>query len=223
MSTEPIAPASPPRHDGAGLAFNLAGMALLAAFVALGAAYLLDGHMRATPAPAETGTVKPTISGRQLDIPLGWLRNGEIAESGFSSQVELSARLAVEGLAEPVAVEVTLLPRSRVRPGAVMLDSVYLHQFAPETLPGPPGLVGKPLLLGPTLPGETVWYDPLAANPFVAKCQDPVAPGEPARCLRALILPSGIGAVYAFEDTALAQWRAFDAETTRMMATIGAW
>ena len=51
----------------------------------------------------------------------------------------------------------------------------------------------------------------------------PVGPETPARCLRTVILPSGIGAVYAFDETVLAGWKGFDAVTQRMMTAIGAW
>ena len=66
----------------------------------------------------------------------------------------------------------------------MLLDGVYLHQFEDKQLTGPPGLVGKPLTASEGFAGETVWYDALSADPFVAKCLAPVAPGEPTQCLR---------------------------------------
>lgn len=215
------------RADGASLAFNLAGLMMLAVFAALAAAYLVDANARsadlASGATRPAGIATSTIAGRELRIPEAWLRHADTHAAGFSNQVDLRTALNVEGLDHPVVVDATVLPRSRVRPGAVMLDAVYLHQFAPETLRGPPGLVGKPLRLNPGLPAEVVWYDPLAANPFVAKCQAAVAEAEAASCMRAVVLPSGVGAVYMFEERALGAWRALDMELARMMATIGAW
>lgn len=210
---------APAGADGGTLAFNLTGMALLALMAALGAAYLLDGHLRAREAPpvAVSGEVRPTLSGHELRIPRHWLRDPEAAEAGFANQIDLRVTLA-----DDTAVDVTLLPRSRVRPGALMLDAVYLHQFDAETLGGPRGLVGKPLKVGTGLPPETVWYDPLSPDPFVAKCQAPVAEDEPERCLRTLVLASGIAAAYAFERPVLEDWRAFDAEMEALMRAIGA-
>src|SRR5690606_9834783 len=120
-------------------------------------------------------------------------------------------------------VDVTLLPRSRVRPSAALLDGVYLHQFAEGQLSGGPvGLVGKPLKGGEGYAGEVVWYDALAADPFVAKCSKPVAAATEGQCLRTVYLAPGIAAIYAFPDGALAGWRAFDVEMGKRLRGIGA-
>ncbi|GLQ57573.1 hypothetical protein [Devosia nitrariae] len=214
------------RPTASAIAYNLAGLAVLAALVAVAAAYLLDFHMasHSGPPPAQTMTtlVSRTIGGRELRIPLDWFRGEASPKDEFASQVELRAALALEGLDRPATIDVTLLPRSRVRPSAMLLDTVYLRDFGSETLRGAPGLVGKRLLPERGL-GETVWYDPLSPAPFVAKCMAPVETGAPGRCLRSVVLPSGVGAVYAFDDTVLEGWMGFDAVVKRMMTTIGAW
>ena len=108
--------------------------------------------------------------------------------------------------------------------GAVssLLDGVYLHQFMPEQLTGPPGLIGKPLVATEGYANETVWYDAINASPFVAKCIAPVAEGEASRCIRTVYLGPGIAAVYSFDEDVLASWRKFDAALDVPLKQIGA-
>lgn len=192
--------------------------------VALGLAYWVDGAARDTrtslPSLADERLVLQTIAGRELAIPQGWFRNGQESRTGFASQIDLMVTLAPEGT-EPVPVRVTLVPPSRARTSASLLDRVYLHQFGEDTLSGFAGLVGKPVA-GPGYRGETVWYDPLSPNPFVAKCIAPVEPDVAAQCVRTVYLPSGIAAIYAFSQPALAAWREFDTEMGQWLSRIGA-
>lgn len=215
------------RHAGpSSLAYNLAGIAVLVLLLAVGMAYLIDslGRTSRVPAPAldDAEPVSQTISGRELSIPASWFRYGEQVRDGFTSQIDLRILYAPEG-ATARPVDITLLPRSRVRAGASLLDRVYLHQFADDTLSGVPGLVGKPMLATNGYAGESVWYDALSPDPFVAKCVDPLEPGGPAQCVRTVYLPSGIGAVYTFDATVLPTWRQFDKEMQRWLEPIGAW
>lgn len=216
------ASASPP----ASLGFNLAGIAVLVLLLAVGAAYVVDilGRNSRTAAPdlADRSSVAIAVGGTELTIPASWFRYGEQLRGGFVNEIDLHVALsAPDGAAIPV--DVTLLPRSRVRPSNILLDGVYLHQFGADTLSGVPGLVGKPLHDGDGFSGESVWYDALSAKPFVAKCMAPVGEGEPSRCLRTVFLPSGIAAVYAFDSTALQSWRHFDSEMQKWLGQIGAW
>ena len=102
-------------------------------------------------------------------------------------------------------------------------DRVYLHQFEEQTLSGVPGLVGKPMRPSNGYAGESVWYDALSPNPFVAKCVAPVAEDGVAQCVRTVYLPSGIAAIYTFDATILQSWRQFDVEMERWLAPTGAW
>ena len=215
------------RHAGpSSLAYNLAGIAVLVLLLAVGMAYLIDslGRTSRVPAPAldDAEPVSQTISARELSIPASWFRYGEQVRDGFTSQIDLRILYAPDG-ATARPVDITLLPRSRVRAGASLLDRVYLHQFADDTLSGVPGLVGKPMLATNGYAGESVWYDALSPDPFVAKCVDPLEPGGPAQCVRTVYLPSGIGAVYTFDATLLPTWRQFDKEMQRWLEPIGAW
>jgi len=215
------------RHSGpSALAYNLAGIAVLVLLLAVGMAYLIDDMGRASRAPVPTlddaDPVSQTISGHELAIPRTWFRYGEQVQDGFTSEIDLRIVYAPEGTAA-LPVDITLLPRGRVRASASLLDRVYLHQFADETLGGVPGLVGKPMLAGNGYAGESVWYDALSPDPFVAKCVAPVEPGGATQCVRTVYLPSGIAAVYAFDAALLQSWRQFDPEMQRWLEPIGAW
>ena len=208
------------------LAYNLAGIAVLVLLLAVGMAYLVDSLGRASRVPVPTlddaDPIVQTISGHELSIPTSWFRYGEQVRDGFTSQIDLRVPFTPEGAA-PLSVDITLLPRSRARASASLLDRVYLHQFADETLGGVPGLVGKPMLDGNGYAGESVWYDALSPDPFVAKCVEPVATGGGAQCVRTVYLPSGIAAVYTFDAALLQSWRQFDEDMQRWLGAIGAW
>ena len=216
--------------NGSAIAYNLAGIAVLALLVAVGAGYLVDRMSRAQTAPLPTledarqvsQNVSQTISGRELSIPATWFRFGEQVRDGFTNQVDLRVDFYPAGAETGQVVNVTLLPRSRARTSASLLDSVYLHKFGDDTVGGVPGLVGKPMLSSSGFSGETVWYDAISPNPFVAKCLDGID-GRTAQCVRTVYLPSGMAAVYTLDAATLLHWRQFDAEMERWLGAIGAW
>ena len=219
--------ASPTAHAPtapSSVGFNLAALSVLVVLAALGLAYWVDGTSREARAPGpvldDDRLVTQAIAGRELAIPQSWFRNGHEARTGFASQIDLQVMLSPADV-EPFPVQVTLLPPSRARTSASLLDRVYLHQFEEGTLSGVVGLVGKPVA-GPGYRGETVWYDPLSPNPFVAKCIAPVDEEATRQCVRTVYLPSGIAAVYTFSQPALAAWREFDAEMGEWLGRIGA-
>ncbi len=220
----PSAARSPQSHS---VGFNLAAIAALVALVAIALAYAIDAAGRtAGVAPHRVAegevTLTRTIGGRDLEIPLSWFRYAEQRVEGFAKQIDLQLLLPLGKDAGMVPVEVTLMPRSRVRPSASLLDGVYLHQFQTvEMNDGPVGLIGKPLEQRDGFAGETIWYDPLSADPFVAKCATPVAEGTTARCLRAVYLGPGLAAVYAFSADVLENWKRFDPEIRALLAKIG--
>lgn len=214
-----------PAPAQAPLAYNLAGITLLVLLMAIGAAYLLDALSEGEAIAPDLGDrdrVVQVLSGRELSIPISLFRHGEQIRDGFTSQVDLRVNFPDED-GSMLPVDVTLLPRSKARTSASLLDRVYLHQFTDEVLGGVPGLVGKPLKSGEGYEGESVWYDALSANPFAAKCIAPVTEGHVAQCVRTVYLPSNIAAIYTFDATILQSWRRFDAEMERWLAPIGAW
>jgi hypothetical protein len=215
------------RHTPHSLAYNLAGITVLVLLLAVGAAYLVDEMGRAARAPAPALTdgnpIRQTISGRELSVPTAWFRFGEQVRDGFTNQIDLRVMFAPAGSDVAMPVDVTLLPRSRARTSSSLLDGVYLHQFTDETLGGVAGLVGKPMRDSNGYSGESVWYDAISPNPFVAKCLEAAEADGVSQCVRTVYLPSGIAAIYTFDATVLQSWRQFDAEMERWLTSIGAW
>ncbi|RZA18606.1 MAG: hypothetical protein EOP02_19925 [Proteobacteria bacterium] len=212
-------PPAPAASGHSAMVQNLFGIALVVMLAAIGVAYLVDeagrSDSRNEPALGDGKAIVQTVGGRELTIPENWFRYGEQMQSGFVSQVDLSVMLA-EG-----RVDVTLVPRSRAKTSSELLDSVYVHQFAKGTVSGVPGLIGQQLE-GNGYSGEVLWYDALAPKPFVAKCIDAIEAEAPDKCVRTVHLPSGLAAIYSFDQTMLPAWRTFDSEMASWMERIGA-
>ncbi|MHA6297883.1 hypothetical protein [Devosia sp. CAU 1758] len=222
----PHTPAQPASIGRSQIAYNLAGITVLVLLAAVGIAYAIDQAGRnarpAQPLFSDDNRVIQTIAGEELSIPASWFRFGEDMKPGFTSQVDLTLRLALEPGQPAYAVEATLLPRSGALSSGALLDAVYLHQFADDSVGGIPGLVGKPLLPSEGYAGETVWYDPLSPSPFVAKCVAAPEPTRRDRCLRTIHLPNGLAAVLSFDAEALGAWKRFDEELALWLSRIGA-
>lgn len=210
------------KRDGHSIGYNLGAIAVVTALCGLGLAYAIDAAGRHAREDGATSKLVRTLGGKDLAIPASWFRAGADSGAGFAKQVDLVVSLPLGPDGATRRIDVTLMPRSRVRPSASLLDGVYLHEFMPEQLSGPPGLVGKPLVAREGYENETVWYDALSSSPFVAKCSAPVTDGQPGRCLRAVYLGPGIAAVYGFDDDVLGTWRTFDAQMHPLLAQIGA-
>jgi hypothetical protein len=197
------------------LGFNIVAIMLVLVLGGVALAYVIDAVGRRDREPAhrmDSGTeLTRTLAGKELSIPHSWFRYPEQAADGFARQIDLHLALPLGPRGALRGVEVTLLPRSAVRPSAKLLDGVYLHLFGPTQVEGPTGLVGKPLTAKEGYEGEIVWYDPISPDPFVAKCSAIVSADVPPSCLRTVHLAPGIGAIYTFDADLLANWRNFDA------------
>lgn len=204
---------------------NVLAIAIAVALAAIGLAYALDALNRKNAETDSTtrffAMVPVNVSGVELEIPSNWLRFSSQPETPFSDRLDLALPLDFSG-ATPVQITLTIVPRARVRASSTLLDSVYLQHFSAEETPGVPGLVGKPLAGGEGYQEETVWYDPIRINPFVAKCAPPLAKDEQGICLRTLVLDSGLAAILGFPETALQEWRRFDALLATVFDRIGA-
>jgi len=215
-----------PNAQNSSVSFNLWAIAMAIAAIAMGGAYVLDSMSRAARAAAHTldtqAVLTRTLGGRDLQIPRAWFRYEEQAAEGFAKQIELRLTLPLGINGGQERVDVTLLPRSRARPSAALLDGVYLHQFEAEQLSVPPGLVGKPLKPTDGYEKETVWYDALSADPFVAKCSRLREDAQDAQCLRTVYLAPGIAAIFAFPEKVLPNWKSFDPLLRERMLRIGA-
>lgn len=194
--------------------YTLAASVVIAALVGIVLAYGLRGYFSAAASGSDTPVLthqhNVNIGAQRYAMPASLIVDPAQRRDGFAERVDLTLALPIaeDGLSE---VDITLLPRGRVRTSAALLDSVYLHQFSDAQLSGPTGLVGKPLERDAGTHGETVWYDPLSAGPFVAKCMTPVDIRPGARtCMRVFSLSDRNTAIVTFKPSALANWRSFD-------------
>lgn len=207
-ASPPTAEPRLPPHFGQ----NLAGIFIVLAVLGLIAGYALQNL---TEKLAETPRIEPgepigfTLAATELKVPENWLRAPR--GGGFTEAIDLIVPLDLGGAAQ-TPVRVTLLPRARAAPSAALLDTLYIHRFTTDQADGPRGLIGKPLLGEAGYQNETVWYDPVAANPFVAKCLALGGDGENRlECMRTLPLGRRISAVATFDGSVLEQWQEFDA------------
>lgn len=206
-------------------AFNMGAIALVIIMLGLGVAYLIDGASQQNKPRPELWTAGPTVekivAGQKLAIPPSWFRFADQRSEGFSEKIDLWFALPLGPNNQIMEIDVSLVPHSRARSSAQLLDAVYLHQFLPNQVKGPPGLVGKPLRNTEGFQKETVWYDPLSANPFVTKCMEPISSDKNASCIRTILISDQVAATYIFDIELLAQWKRFDDEAGRWLARIG--
>jgi F0F1-type ATP synthase membrane subunit c/vacuolar-type H+-ATPase subunit K len=203
--------------------FNLLAITLILTIAGLSVAYgvgILES--RDFGGDAEDSVVTSNLGGRPLTIPAAWLPDGATDSDDFASRIDLRVELPLGPDGTLAPIDVLLVPRSQARPSAALLDGVYLHMFEAEELSGPPGLIGKPLKAQEGYAGETVWYDPISPQPFVAKCIAPIENGGDSWCLRTVALAKGIAATYRFSATLLPQWHSFDTQMNPLLARIGA-
>lgn len=216
---------SPDRQRSHLSGYNLVVIVLMAALLGLALAYLIEAiAQRPQVEPAsifQPPFIEKNIAGSPLRLPADWFSDQNQTTQGFADRVELD--LAVNfGRAAPDHVTLLLTPNSAAQPSAYLLDKVYLHQFLANQLSGAPGLVGKPLRAIDGFQNETVWYDPLSPQPFVAKCQASPVAGTPAHCMRTVRLTDGLSATYNFPETLLADWPRFDEIMRPYLEQIGA-
>ncbi|WP_417582296.1 hypothetical protein [Pelagibacterium sp.] len=222
-------PATPHKaHSGRTAGSAIYAVAILGLFVAiagLGAAYGLrswfeaQAHNHATPELTTSHII--TIGAQRYVMPAALLSESSQRRDGFSDRMDFTIALPL-GTGDTLSeVAITIMPRGRMRTSAALLDSVYLHQFSGTQLSGVQGLVGKPLDSDAGTAGETVWYDPLNANPFVAKCMTPIAMtiGDKT-CMRVLSLADRNTAIVTFNPVVLDNWRRFDTHIEAALAPL---
>ncbi len=220
-STAATARPAPPHS----IAYNLALIGVVAACAAVALAYCIDaiGRLAEAPSPisGQLAMLEKNVAGQKLSVPEAWIRFADQRQADFLDRLDLRIPLQFGPGNAPIEIDAALVPHSRVRSSARLLDTVYLHMFEPGQLTGPLGLVGKPLRQSEGFQNETVWYDPLAITPFTAKCITPLE-GEPAgNCIRTLALKGTVAIVLSFDQRLLGHWRQFDEALAAPLHTLG--
>ncbi len=209
--------------------FNLLAIALLLALAGLGAAYLLVAAAKTAqiskPSSWSEPLIRLNLAGAELTIPRSWMRtsSGENGQDNVQAdlQVDLELNLQFAPGAKPYPVRLRLIAAAKVQPSSYLLDTVYMRQFSSRQKNTIAGLVGKPLKPREGFQGETVWYDPLSPNPFVAKCLDESLNSTEAGCLRTVQMTRRLAVIYRFDADLLAHWKNFDATMQPILAQIG--
>ncbi len=224
FSPKPIKTSNPKSLSKHDVGFNIALITLILLLMGIGLAYFIDNETKkksSMPSLEKTGSyIDKIIGGQKLRIPSSWFRFTDQHHDEFSKQIDLSFALALGENNSLAQVNVALMPRKAALPSAILLDSVYLRQFQNEQLSGMNGLIGKPLKPSEGFDKETIWYDPLSANPFVAKCIAPVADQSRQQCIRTIFLSKKISATYMFDIELLKNWKRFDSEATKWFGKI---
>jgi len=206
--------------------FNLAAIALVLTLIGLGVAYLLVAAAKRPATMIASRWSEPVmhkkLAGTQLLIPKSWMRASWGQQGGeFAEQVDLRLNLRFGPETKLFTVKLRLIALAKAQPSSFLLDAVYARQFSLRQVSGAPGLVGKPLNPTEGFQSETVWYDPISPNPFVAKCLSENAGGATATCLRTVQASRQLAVIYQFDADLLPYWKNFDAAMLPFLAQIG--
>jgi len=208
------------------LGFNLISLVLMVTLVTIGVAYTIDALVRHTETDkylADDGyRLEKIIAGVTLKVPPAWLIDPAQIPEKFADRLDLLLPVKFGPDLPTQTIRATLKPRAGIYASAQLLDTVYLHRDNTPHLTADTGLVGKNLLAKDGYQTETVWYDPISPNPFVAKCAQQITLTDHPICLRTLILPSGIAVTLVFEERALRHWRIMDQALAHPFDAIGA-
>ena len=205
---------------------------LAAALAAVAAVAAVIGRDDAGGVPETSGEpVRLEVGGRPLVIPRNAIRFADQRIAGPQTRIDLALTWPdLEGRTDTTAprfdtpdqaadiVHLTIRPRHDAFDSATRLTAVYSRFFVGEPAAGPGGLQARRLSPKSGYGDETVYLEPGAVRPFVARCF-PLTPGEPARmCLRDVVHGTLL-VTWRFPEALLADWHALDAALdTRLTA-----
>lgn len=170
------------------------------------------------------------VAGEPMTIPGNMIRFRNERRGGAIDQVDLLLHWpSLEGFtdgradafrdAQPSAPLLFLSIRARENAldSTARLDALYSHFFAGPAVPGPMGLVGRPLTADSGYGGEILYFQAGAALPFVARCIADDTPEIPATCIRDVNVGEGLSLLYRFNRKYLGEWPAIDAGLTSLV------
>lgn len=171
---------------------------------------------------ADTAPVALSIAGEALSIPANAIRSANTRRGGAVERADLilhwptmggytQERTAEFNSGAASLVYATIAPRTSPVDSTARLEAVYARFFVGKAFPGPAGLIGRQLAEDSGYRGEIVFFDPAAAEPFVARCPVEWTDEMPATCIRDFDIGQGLSLLYRFDGTLLAEWQALDA------------
>jgi len=202
---------------------NVLILCIILSLLGLSVVYTLDFLEKNSPQQANSSqeTIEFTIAASKLRAPKSWIESNFDEEQNILNLLQLRLELQIDG--KLVAVNATLLPAARAAPSAYLLDSLYIHNFAPGRSEQMYGLVAKKLRNEAGFEDETIWYDALSANPFVAKCLDEKVEVRNAKpCITTILVNKRVSALIQFEKSVLPHWRQFSVALAQQLASFKA-
>lgn len=231
-------PSVPPRPRPAGRLV----LAALGAVALLGVVLVLFGG---DDDDLSTRPVTLSIAGETLTVAANRIRFADQRRGGGLDRVDLAVlwpglegrsaetRAAFTG-ADPgpaaagapkdaTVLHIAIEPRTVDLDSAARLASVYVRFFAPgepEAALAPPvdGLVARRFVAGSPYADESLYFEPGAVHPFVARCF-PRASGDARNlCLTEIALGRGLVAAIRFPPTLLAEWKSLATALAEFLA-----
>ena len=204
--------------------FNLGLIVIIIISLALGLAYYIDNLSNSKKTePSLLNISSKTlqiIANKNLKIPNQWFRYDIPTERQIVEKIELVFLLPILDNEQNAYIDVTIEPLRKAQTSILLLNNVYLHQFLPQEIKQINGLIGKPLKDSLGNIGETVFYDPISAKPFTAKCMQGLNGNTPKRCIRTVQISEKLVATYSFDYAVLIGWRQFDVFAQKWLAKI---
>ena len=206
-------------------AFNLVSIALILFMAGLGVAYWLNDYVpensESLPSVYAPPLIAKELAGSSMQIPKSWLNPLTQNTRKEVQVIDLSLLISITNQEKPSPFNLRISKISQAQPSAYLLNDAYVPRFSEKQINDIKGLVGKPLKAEDGYAGETVWYEPVSANPFVAKCIDLQGNSTALNCLRTIRLNSKLSLTYQFSQNNLEYWQKIDKVITPLMKQIG--
>jgi len=192
------------------LAAAAAGAAVLAGI------FFLRPAAPEKPAPARIGY---ELAGHALSVPASWLRETMDRSGGTVPRLDLAIPWpGTAAASDAEIVTVTLVPADAALDPAERPAKLYLRFLAPETWPGPGGLVLRRFRPGTPYAGEELYLAPPDGRRFFARCTRAGATGIVAPLCTTVMRLAGIDVMLRFDSERLADWPRIGASAERLIA-----
>lgn len=193
---------------------------ILLSFFGLALVYFIENLEEKRAADAvQKGEFEFTLAAKTYRVPKKWVETFYGQENGALSSLQLKVPFQLNGQTVPISV--SLLPSSKAAPSAYLLDALYIHNFSDAPSNQAFGLIVKKLKAQDGYEHESVWYDALSSNPFVAKClSEPLGETTKHNCVTTILINKRVSALVQFDGLYLPVWRELHAELAQFAKSL---
>nr|WP_321459869.1 hypothetical protein [uncultured Cohaesibacter sp.] len=176
------------------------------------------------PYSEETAPRRIDVGGMNVMVPANVIRTAKQRKTDMLDQLDMVFLWpTLEGFSRKNQVAFSdasekskLIFVSISRPDKLLLSSerlfsVYSQFFSGEPIRGPGSLIGFAMDDTAGFGGETIFFKPEAAEPFVARCIESDSTETPF-CMREIALGSSIQVTYRFRPHLLQYWKQLDGQ-----------